>query len=48
MGHKLQQYLRDHGYRPVGGEAHDGGGVASWQNRIDDLFVALFPLQHDR
>lgn len=44
-GRKLDEYFRDRGYRPVGGEAHDGAGVASWQNRMDDLFEALFPVR---
>ena len=44
----FQLYVfRDRGYRPSGGEAHDGPGVASWQNRTDDLFEALFPAGPD-
>jgi hypothetical protein len=43
MSGRLDEYFRAHGYRPAGGEAHDGGGIASWQNRIDELFEALFP-----
>lgn len=44
---KLAQYFRDHGYQPVGGQANDGSGVPSWQNRTDDLFEALFPANAD-
>jgi outer membrane protein assembly factor BamB len=43
-GRELDRYFRDHGHRPVGGEAHDGSGVQSWQNRTDDALRALFPL----
>jgi len=46
-GRELDRYFREHGYRPVGGEAHDGSGVASWQNRTDDLLEALFPHRPD-
>ena len=45
MGRDLDAYFREHGYRPLGGEAHDGSGVASWQNRTDDLLESLFPKQ---
>jgi enterochelin esterase family protein len=31
------------GYQPAGGEAKDGDGWASWRNRTDQLFAALFP-----
>jgi hypothetical protein len=43
-GRVVDRYFRDHGYKPLGGEANDGSGVASWQNRTDDLLEALFPL----
>jgi enterochelin esterase-like enzyme len=36
-------FLRGKGYRPVGGEALDGFGWASWRNRTDRLFETLFP-----
>ena len=45
MGRDLDAYFRKHGYRPLGGEAHDGSGVSSWQNRTDDLLESLFPKQ---
>jgi enterochelin esterase-like enzyme/outer membrane protein assembly factor BamB len=35
--------LRAKGYQPAGGEAPDGMGWASWRNRTDRLFEALFP-----
>ena len=35
--------LRDKGYTLAGGEANDGTGWSSWQNRTDDLLEALFP-----
>jgi outer membrane protein assembly factor BamB len=44
MGRTIERYFRDHGYRPKGGESNDGSGAASWQNRLDDLFAALFPM----
>ena len=40
---KLDRYFRKHGYRPAGGETNEGSGVASWQNRVDDLLEFLFP-----
>ena len=46
-GRELDRYFREHGYRPVGGEVHDGSGVSSWQNRTDDLLEALFPHRAD-
>ena len=46
MGRKLERYFREHGYRPAGGERNEGSGVASWQNRIDDLLEFLEPLLH--
>lgn len=35
--------LREHGYEPRGGEAHDGAGWSSWRNRTDDMLTTLFP-----
>jgi len=35
--------LRDRGYRPLGGEVHDGTGWSSWRNRTDLMLAALFP-----
>jgi enterochelin esterase-like enzyme/outer membrane protein assembly factor BamB len=40
---RLNEYLRSKGYQPMGGEAKDGTGWASWRNRTDQLFAALFP-----
>lgn len=40
---RLNRMLRDKGYQPAGGEAPDGTGWASWRNRTDRLFAALFP-----
>ncbi len=40
---RFNEYLRSKGYRPAGGEAKDGDGWASWRNRTDQLFMALFP-----
>ena len=40
---RFNEYLRSKGYEPAGGEARDGDGWASWRNRTDRLFAALFP-----
>ena len=40
---RFNEYLRARGYDPAGGEAKDGDGWASWRNRTDRLFAALFP-----
>ena len=40
---RFNEYLRSKGYEPAGGEAKDGDGWASWRNRTDRLFAALFP-----
>ena len=40
---RFNDYLRSRGYQPEGGEAKDGDGWASWRNRTDRLFIALFP-----
>ena len=40
---RFNEYLRSKGYQPAGGEAKDGDGWASWRNRTDQLFTALFP-----
>lgn len=40
---RFNEYLRSKGYEPAGGEAKDGDGWASWRNRTDSLFAALFP-----
>jgi outer membrane protein assembly factor BamB/predicted alpha/beta superfamily hydrolase len=36
--------LQERGYTFVGGEVNDGAGWASWKNRTDRVFEALFPL----
>jgi len=40
---KFDEYLRERGYRPAGGETHDSYGWASWRNRTDRWLAALFP-----
>lgn len=40
---RFHAFLREKGYSPAGGEAKDGIGWASWRNRTDALFAALFP-----
>ena len=40
---RFNEVLRGKGYLPAGGEAPDGIGWASWRNRTDRLFEALFP-----
>jgi enterochelin esterase-like enzyme/outer membrane protein assembly factor BamB len=40
---RFNEYLRSKGHQPAGGEAKDGTGWASWRNRTDQLFAALFP-----
>ena len=40
---RFNEYLRAKGFAPAGGEARDGDGWASWRNRTDRLFAALFP-----
>jgi outer membrane protein assembly factor BamB/enterochelin esterase-like enzyme len=44
MNRGLDTFLRERGYAPVGGETHEGFGWASWRNRTDKVFGALFPL----
>lgn len=40
---RFNDHLRAKGHEPVGGEARDGDGWASWRNRTDRLFAALLP-----
>ena len=40
----LTALLKERGYKPAGGEAHDGTGWPSWTNRTDAVFEALFPI----
>ncbi len=42
---KLDRLLQDKGYETLGGEANDGTGWSSWNNRTDDMFETLFPLK---
>ncbi len=42
---KLWSILRDHGYRPTGGEVPEGFGWAFWKARTDELLTNLFPNQ---
>jgi enterochelin esterase-like enzyme len=48
MSQRLEKHLRERGYEPLGGEAHDGSGVDSWRNRLDEMFEALYPLKAER
>jgi enterochelin esterase-like enzyme/outer membrane protein assembly factor BamB len=43
---KFDGYLREKGYRPAGGEAHDSYGWTAWRNRTDRWLAALFPLKN--
>ncbi len=36
--------FQEHGYRPAGGEVHQGAGWPNWRNRADKWLSALFPL----
>lgn len=36
--------FEDHGYKPAGGEVHQGAGWPNWRNRADRWLSALFPL----
>ncbi|HUG55209.1 MAG TPA: PQQ-binding-like beta-propeller repeat protein [Vicinamibacteria bacterium] len=40
---RFREFLREKGHRLAGGEAPDGAGWASWRNRTDKVFEALFP-----
>ncbi len=44
-GRDINQLFREHGYRPVGGESHDGSDPEGWRNYTDDLLAAMFPLK---
>ncbi|MGD2111627.1 MAG: alpha/beta hydrolase-fold protein, partial [Phycisphaerae bacterium] len=35
--------LKKKGFEIAGGEVHDGTGWSSWRNRVDRVFMALFP-----
>jgi len=36
--------LREKGFKPTGGEIHDGTGWSSWRNRTEALLNAIFPM----
>lgn len=36
--------FEDHGYKPAGGEVHQGAGWPNWRNRADRWLSALFPM----
>ena len=36
--------FQEHGYRPAGGEVHQGAGWPIWRNRADRWLAALFPM----
>jgi outer membrane protein assembly factor BamB len=38
------EIFQDHGYKPAGGEVHQGAGWPNWRNRADKWLAALFPL----
>jgi enterochelin esterase-like enzyme/outer membrane protein assembly factor BamB len=40
---RMNQFLRERGYEPAGGEAPDGTAWASWRNRTHRLFETLLP-----
>jgi enterochelin esterase family protein len=40
---RFASFLGERGYQPLGGQANDGFGWASWRNRTDRVFEALFP-----
>ena len=40
---RFAAFLRERGYRPAGGEVHEGSGWAGWRNRTDRVFGTLFP-----
>lgn len=40
---RFDDFLRERGYSPAGGEVPEGAGWAGWRNRTDRVFEALFP-----
>jgi enterochelin esterase-like enzyme/outer membrane protein assembly factor BamB len=36
--------FQDHGYKPAGGEVHQGAGWPNWRNRADRWLSTLFPM----
>jgi enterochelin esterase-like enzyme len=45
VSRRLYERLEQKGWQLSGGEVHDGSGWASWRNRTDRIFEALFPLE---
>lgn len=41
----VDRMFRERGYKPAGGEVHDGSGPESWRNRTDEMLETLFPLK---
>jgi enterochelin esterase-like enzyme len=39
---KFFGFLREKGFRPAGGEVHEGAGWPNWRNRADRVLAALF------
>ena len=44
---ELWAHLREAGYRPAGGEVHEGFGRACWNGHTDEMLTALFPLRRE-
>lgn len=38
------ELFQEHGYKPAGGEVHQGAGWPIWRNRADKWLSALFPM----
>jgi len=43
----LWSYLRERGYRPAGGEAHEGFGWSFWRGHTGEMLAALFPARKE-
>lgn len=41
---KFYRFVRDKGYKPAGGQVHEGAGWPNWRNRTDRVLATLFPL----
>ncbi|MEE9126907.1 MAG: hypothetical protein V3U11_07175 [Planctomycetota bacterium] len=44
LNRQMYELLKRRGYKPAGGEAHDGAGWSGWRNRTGDLLASLFPM----
>jgi enterochelin esterase-like enzyme/outer membrane protein assembly factor BamB len=42
---EVWQHLREHGYRPAGGEVPEGYSWQCWNGHTDEMLEALFPLR---